>query len=100
MSHNLAEVSRREERIYVTLPVALRTGWGGATVVNGNTVDYSERGLRVRTNVMFRVRQDVEAIISDNPNFAGNYSVMWVRELVQGRFLYEAGLEIQRDRLV
>jgi hypothetical protein len=100
MSRNLPEVSRREERIYVTLPVTLRTGGGGATVVNGNTVDYSERGLRVRTNVLFRIRQDVEAIISDNPNFGGNYSVMWVRELVQGQFLYEAGLEIQRDRLV
>ena len=93
MSRRWSEVSRREERIYVALPVTLRTG--GATVVNGNTVDYSERGLGVRTNVPFRVRQDVEAIISDNPKFAGNYSVMWVLEPVQGQSLYEAGLEIQ-----
>ncbi len=100
MIRDWPEVSRREERIYVSLPVTLRTGWGGATVVNGKTVDYSERGLRVRVNVPFRVRQDVEAIVNDNPNFAGNYSVMWVREPVQGQSLYEAGLAIQRDRLV
>jgi hypothetical protein len=100
MSGGLAEVSRREERINVTLPVTLRSVKGGAKVVDGNTVDYSERGLRVRTNALFRIRQDVEAIISDNSTFARNYSVMWVRELVQGQFLYEVGLEIQRDHFV
>ena len=100
MSRRWSEVSRREERIYVTLPVTLRTGWEGATVVNGNTVDYSERGLRVRANVPFQVRQDVEVIVSDNPKLARNYSVMWVREPVQGQSLYEVGLAIQGDRLV
>jgi hypothetical protein len=100
MIRDWPEISRREDRIYVTLPVTLRTGWGGATVVNGNTVDYSERGLRVRTNVLFRIREDVEAVISDNPNFGGNYSVKWVRELVPGQFLFEAGLAIQQDRPV
>jgi hypothetical protein len=95
MSGNWPEVSRREKRIYVTLPVTLRTGWEGATVVNGSTVDYSERGMRVRANVPFRVRQVVEVIISDNPKFARNYSVMWVHEPDQGQSLYEAGLEIQ-----
>ena len=89
------QVPRGEERIYVTLPVTLRTGWEGGTVVNGNTVDYSERGLRVRTNLPFRIRQDVEAIISDNPKFARHYSVMWVHELDEGQSLYEAGLEDQ-----
>ena len=100
MSLNLPEVSRREQRIYVSLPVSLRTDWGGARVVKGMTVDYSERGLRVRANVPFRACQDVEVIVNDNPNFAGNYSVMWVREPVQGQSLYEAGLEIQRAPLV
>lgn len=100
MSRSLSEVSRREERIFVTLPVTLRTGWGGATVVNANTVDYSERGLRVRANIPFRVRQDVEVIVSDKPILARNYSVMWVRDPIQGQSVYEAGLEIQRDRLV
>jgi hypothetical protein len=100
MRRRWAEVSRREERIYVTLPVTLRTGWEGATVVNGNTVDYSERGLRVCANVPFQVRQAVEVIVSDNPKLARNYSVMWVREPVQGQSLYEAGLAIQGDRLV
>ena len=100
MSRSLSEVSRREDRIYVTLPVTLRTGWEGGTVVNGNTVDYSERGLRVRANVPLRVRQDVEVIVSDSPILARNYSVMWVRDPIQGQSVYEAGLEVQRDRLV
>ena len=95
MTRTWSEVSRREDRIFVTLPVTLRIGWGGATVVNGSTVDYSQRGLRVRANVPFRVRQDVEVIVSDNCTLAGNYSVMWVHEPDQGQFLYEAGLEIQ-----
>ena len=89
------EVSRAEERIYVTLPVTLRIGWEGGTVVNGNTVDYSERGLRVRTNVPFRLRQVVEVVVNNNPGVVRTYSVMWVRELDEGQSLYEAGLEIQ-----
>ena len=95
MSRNWPEVSRREERIYVTLPVTLRTGWEGATVVNGNTVDYSERGMRVRVKVPFRFRQVVEVVVGENPKSARNYSVMWVRKLVEGQFLYEVGLEIE-----
>jgi hypothetical protein len=89
------EVPRGEERIYVTLPVTLRTGWEGGTVVNGNTVDYSERGLRVRTNVPFRIHQAVEAVVNNNPRVVRTYSVMWVHELDEGQSLYEAGLEIQ-----
>jgi hypothetical protein len=95
MSGNWPEVSRREERIYVTLPVTLQTGREGATVVNGNTIDYSERGLRVRANVPFRVRQVVEVVVTNNPGVVRNYSVMWVHELDEEQSLYEAGLEIQ-----
>ncbi|MBZ5561759.1 MAG: PilZ domain-containing protein [Acidobacteriia bacterium] len=98
MGQSLSEVSRREERIYVTLPVTLRTGWQGATEVNGNTVDYSERGLRVRASAPLRVRQDVEVIVSDNPTLKRNYSVMWVREPSTDQSVYEAGLEVDRDR--
>ncbi len=97
MSRSLSEVSRREERIYVTLPVILRTGWEGATMVNGNTVDYSERGLRVRANAALRVRQDVEVVVCDNPTLRKNYNVMWVREPSTGQSVYEAGLEVDRD---
>ena len=89
------EVSRGEERIYVTLPVTLRTGWEGGTVVNGNTVDYSDRGLRLRANVPFRIHQVVEVVVSNNPGVVRTYSVMWVHELDEGQSLYEAGLEIQ-----
>ncbi len=95
MSRDWSEASRQEERIYVTLPVTLRTGWEGGTVVNGNTVDYSERGLRVRTNVPFRVRQLVEIVVNNSPGVVRTYSVMWVHELDEGQSLYEAGLEIQ-----
>jgi len=89
------EVSRGEERIYVTIPVTLRTGWEGGTVVNGNTVDYSERGMRVRANVPFRIRQVVEVVVTNNPRVVRTYSVMWVHQLDPGQSLYEAGLEIQ-----
>jgi hypothetical protein len=95
MSRTWPEVSRQEERIYVTLPVTLRTGWGGATVVNGNTVDYSERGMRVRTNVPFRIRQVVDVVVTNNPRVVRTYNVMWVHDLDEGQSLYEAGLEIQ-----
>lgn len=95
MSRDWPEASRQEERIYVTLPVTLRTGREGAPVVNGNTIDYSERGLRVRANVPFRVRQVVEVVVANNPRVVRNYSVMWVHELDEGQSLYEAGLEIQ-----
>ena len=95
MSRDWPEAPRREKRIYVTLPVTLRTGWEGGTVVNGNTVDYSERGMRVRVKVPFRFRQVVEVVVGENPKSARNYSVMWVHELDEGQSLYEAGLEIQ-----
>lgn len=95
MTRTWPEIARGEERIYVTLPVTLRTGWEGGTVVNGNTVDYSERGLRVRANVAFRVRQVVEAVVNNNPRVVRTYSVMWVHEIDAGQSLYEAGLEIQ-----
>ena len=95
MSRDWPEAPRREKRIYVTLPVTLRTGWEGGTVVNGNTVDYSERGMRVRVKVPFRFRQVVEVVVGENPKSARNYSVMWVRKLVEGQFLYEVGLEIE-----
>ena len=92
--------TRREERIYVTLPVTLRTGWEGATVLNGNSVDYSESGLRICTKVPFRTRQDVKVVVSNNPKLTRDYRVVWVREPVYGQSVYEMGLEIQRDRHV
>ncbi len=100
MGRSLSEVSRREERIFVAIPVTLRTGWDHVTVVNANTVDYSERGLRVRANAPLRLRQDVEVAVSDNPSLRKNYNVMWVREPSTGECVYEAGLEVERDRQV
>ncbi len=82
----------------MAVPVTMRTGWEGATVVNGNTVDYSESGLRVRASVPLRVRQDVEVIVSDDTALKKNYNVMWVREPSTDQSLYEAGLEVDRDR--
>ena len=100
MGRSLSEISRREQRIYLNLPVTLRTGWQGTTVVNGSTVDYSERGLRVRANAPFEVRQDVEVIVSHNPQLSRKYSVMWVRDPIYGRSFYEVGLEVDRDHVV
>ncbi len=81
----------------MTLPVTLRTGWEGGTEVTGNTVDYSERGLRVRSNAPLRVRQDVEVVVRDTPAVKKNYNVMWVREPSAGQPAYEAGLEVNGE---
>jgi len=94
MSHSV-QISRREERIYVSLPVILQTGWEGAAVVEASTIDYSESGLRVRADVPLRVRQEVEVVVRDNPMFAGSYTVVWVREASEGLSLHEAGLVVR-----
>ncbi len=98
MRRTQPEISRREERIYVTLPVKIRTGWEGGTEVKANTVDYSESGLRVRASAPLRVRQDVEVVVSGNPALKKNYSVMWVREPAADQSVYEAGLEVGPER--
>jgi PilZ domain len=95
MSRSQSEVSRREERIFVNLPVTMRTGWEGGLTVSGNTVDYSERGLRVRASHPLRVRQDVEVVVNTDNNRAKNYRVMWVRGPEGSLTEYEAGLELQ-----
>ncbi len=64
-------------------------------VVHGKIVDFSDRGLRVRANVPFRIKQNVEVIVSHDGHQPKNYSVMWVRDPAKGRPIYEAGLEIQ-----
>jgi len=99
MTRSLSEVMRREERIYVTLPVKLRTGWGGTIDErDANTVDYSERGMRVRAHIPFQVGQSVVIVEARDGAHPANYSVVWVRDPVKGQPFYEAGLEVQRDR--
>jgi hypothetical protein len=93
LGRSLSEISRRENRIFVTLPVTLRAGWESGEVVQGNTVDFSGRGLRVRANLPFRVRHKVEVIVSKGGNEPKNYSVIWVRDPAKDRPVYEAGLQ-------
>ena len=99
MSRSLSEVSRREKRIFVSLPVTLRLASEGDVVVSASTVDYSPRGLRVRADVPFQPGKDLEVAVKSNGNRPKSYKVIWVREPSQGQSVYEAGLELQRESL-
>jgi len=94
MIRGLSRVLRREERIYVALPVKLRAGSAGTFERDGRTVDYSERGLRVRAHVPFQVGQKVAVFESTGGAHPANYSVVWVRYPAKGRPFYEAGLAV------
>ena len=96
MSRSLSEVTRRAKRIYVALPVTLRAGSEGGMVVQANTIDYSERGLRVRSNVPIPIGKDVEVFVNKNGDQPKKYSVTWVHDPVQGRPCYEAGLVLEQ----
>ena len=95
MTQGLSDVSRREDRIFVALPVTLRTAREGGTEIHGNTVDYSKRGLRVRANLPVPIGQDDEVFVSRNGDQPQKYLVTWVREKVQGQACYELGLLLQ-----
>jgi hypothetical protein len=97
MSGSMFSVARREERIFVSLPVTLRTGWKGCMVAQASTVDLSEHGVRVRAKVPFRLGQDVELKRStDSDTQAKRYRVVWVRDTTPGQSTYDAGLELRR----
>jgi PilZ domain len=95
MSRSLSTISRREDRIFVTLPVTLRCATEDGSVVHGNTVDFSDRGLRVRANSPFHVKQNIEVIVAHNGHEPRNYDVKWVRGQGNGQITYEVGLERQ-----
>ena len=95
MNRGLSDITRREERIFVALPVTLRTATEAGALVKGNTVDYSARGLRVRTNDPFPIQQDVEVFVSQNGDQPHKYMVTWVREKPQGQPRCEMGLFLQ-----
>ena len=86
--------ARQEERINVALPVTLLMGWRGSLEVRASTVDISERGLRVRAIIPFRLGQDLGAIVDEGTGHAKSYRVVWVRQLESGHSRYEAGLEL------
>ena len=85
---------REEERKEVSLPVTLRVGWGGGLAVQACMVDLSHRGLRLRANIPFRLRQNVGAIIEQGTSESKSYRVVWTRQLESGPTRYEAGLEL------
>ena len=97
MSGRMFSCARREERIFVSLPITLRTGWKGCMVAQGSTVDLSERGVRVRTKVPFRLGQDVQLERGgDEGTGAKCYRVVWVRDTGEGHTGYDAGLELRQ----
>jgi hypothetical protein len=91
--HRLANF-RSEERIEISLPVTLRTGWGGSVVTQASTVDLSARGMRLRANIPLRLGQGLLAIVSEDTEQAKTYRVVWVRQIDPGHSSYEAGLEV------
>ncbi|HLY62060.1 MAG TPA: PilZ domain-containing protein [Terriglobia bacterium] len=95
LSHSLSEVSRREDRIFVTLPVTLKAEWESGKVVRGNTVDFSGRGLRVRANLPFRTKHNVEVMVIQEGYQPKSYNVKWVRDQGKDEPIFEAGLELQ-----
>ena len=97
MSLSLSEVSRRENRIFVSLPVSLRVASGVGMATSATTVDYSPRGLRVRAEVPFQPGQDLEVTVKSNGNRPRGYSVVWVHRPTQDQPLYEAGLALRVD---
>ena len=97
MSASLSDVSRRENRIFVSLPVSLRVASEEAALVSATTVDYSPRGLRVRADVAFQPGQGLEVTVKNNGNRSKDYNVVWVREPSSGHPVYEAGLVMRID---
>ena len=97
MSLSLSAVSRRENRIFVALPVSLRTATGGSADVSATTVDYSPRGLRVRADVPLQPGEGLEVTVKNNGNRPRAYDVVWVREPHRGTLTYEAGLALRVD---
>ena len=95
MGRTLSEVSRREERIFVSFPVQVRPpSQKGA--VSGSTVNYSPRGLRVHAGFAFQPGQELEIFVGDVERRPQPYRVVWVRKPNGGDSVYEAGLEVQR----
>lgn len=97
MSGRILSDARREDRIFVSLPITLRTGWKGCMVAQGSTIDLSERGVRVRTKVPFRLGQDVQLEGGSDEDSGGKcYRVVWVRDRGAGQGTYDAGLELRQ----
>src|SRR5579863_2797573 len=97
MSARMFSDARREERIFVSLPITLRTGWKGCMVSRGSTVDLSERGVRVRIKVPFRLDQEVQVEgTGGGDTEAKCYRVVWLRDTGVGHSTFDAGLELLR----
>jgi PilZ domain len=99
MGRSLSEITRRENRIFVNLPVSLHKASEVKDVVCGSTVDFSPRGLRVRADVPFQPGQDFVISVRNNGNEPKAYNVVWVREPSQGESVYEAGLKLRPELL-
>ena len=90
--NNFCANTRREERINITLPLALPLGREGGWVAPASTVDISQRGLRLRSNISFRPGQEVRVIVNQGTSGASSYRVVWARILESDNPRCEAGL--------
>jgi hypothetical protein len=94
MKHKSYEVQRQCDRFPVALPVTIRAGSDGRVVMQGDTVDYSDCGLRLRTDLPVIISQKVEVIINQGDPEPKTYKVVWVREPAQTHSTFEAGLRM------
>lgn len=93
MNRSSTMVSRREERIYVSLPVILQSGVRGGFESDATTIDFSERGLRLRTRAPLNLGEDVGVVVHGQSVSPGRpYRVVWVRGSNPERPEYEVGL--------
>lgn len=90
----LSEVRRQASRLIVALPVTIRAGSGGGVVMQGSTVDYSIKGLRLLTELPVIISQNVEVSINTGTSRPQKYEVIWVREPTKEESIFEAGLRM------
>jgi PilZ domain len=90
----LSEIRRQASRLNVALPVTIRAGSEGGVVIQGSTVDYSTKGLRLRTELPVIISQNVEVSINAATPRPQRYQVIWVREPARKQSVFEAGLKM------
>ncbi len=100
MSRSLSEITRREERIFVHFPVILQDFQLGARIGHGATINYSERGLRVRSTYPFEIGQEIGVAAWREEALPRNYRVVWFRPSQGGESACEAGLELLQEPLI
>jgi hypothetical protein len=93
MSSGVIANARRCERIFVKMPVSLLVESQGTKIAHeASTVDFSQRGVRVKSRVPLWPGQNIELIPSGSPRCSVPGRVIWVHATSANR-AGEAGLE-------